>query len=248
MTHKLTLLNTRPEPQNTKLSHLLRQSADITVIQYPTIDIAYFTPNEIEQQIPDTPIDYFIFTSVNAIPKDRAMLMSLLGKKVAIAVGKKTAATLKKLGWLQVLSPEQASSEGLAAMSELQQIKGQHIVIFTGKNDRPYLSTSLEKKGAIVNKVYCYQRVLPDKSIDNQITFQQLSNIDIVLITSITGFDNLKKQLGKNFQLLQQTSQWLVFSDRIKEYLMPEVPEHAIIVCEPHDKAVLNVIKSRYQR
>jgi len=106
-----------------------------------------------------------IFVSAHAVERGLAALRARgawpEGLRVA-AVGEATAEALRNSGFAQVISPpERHDSEGLLALPELSQVRGQRVVIFRGEGGRERLREALEARGATVAYVECYRRVKP---------------------------------------------------------------------------------------
>jgi uroporphyrinogen-III synthase len=80
----------------------------------------------------------------------------------------------------------------------LQQVKGRHFLIFRGEGGRELLRETLLTRGARVDYAECYRRaparsdpVLLEKAWSRQ-------RLDVIMITSVTGIDNLISILGHN--------------------------------------------------
>ena len=74
------------------------------------------------------------------------------------AVGQSSADILQQAG-LTTVVPKEARSEGLLALSELQQLAGQHVVLIKGYGGRDLLAETLKSRGATVSEWELYQRV-----------------------------------------------------------------------------------------
>jgi uroporphyrinogen-III synthase len=79
---------------------------------------------------------------------------------VLAALGQGTARVLHEAGFSQVLAPsEGADSEALLALSELQQLAGQHILLVRGEGGRELLAKTLGERGALVEHAVVYRRL-----------------------------------------------------------------------------------------
>lgn len=78
-----------------------------------------------------------------------------------LAVGAATAEVALARG-LSVRTPEQADSEGLLALPELQEVAGQRWLLLRGDEGRELLPETLRARGAQVDILPLYRRVLPD--------------------------------------------------------------------------------------
>lgn len=244
MKHKIIFLNTRPEPQNTQLSTQLSAILPLNVIQLPTIEIQTIAEEKIQAQLNQAPpADYYIFTSINAVENSFCGLKKWCKTALAIAIGEKTKSLLQAKGWENVICPEEACSEGILSLPLLNSVKNKHVMILTGGHGRTLLKEALHAKGALITEIICYHRVIPRYQKAELMSKEQLSHTRIVLITSVECYENLKVLLGNSFNILLQTSQWLVFGTRVKQHILPNVPEQNITVCKPSDQAVLNATK-----
>jgi len=88
----------------------------------------------------------------------------------------------------------------------LQQVSGKRVVIFRGVGGRELLAETLRERGAEVDYAECYRRVQPQT--DTRAVEQEWSNgkIDLVVVTSGEGLQNLFNMLSnKGKQLLAHT-------------------------------------------
>jgi uroporphyrinogen-III synthase len=136
---------------------------------------------------------------------------SELGNLQIIAVGKRTAKTLKNWGLMALCPASPFNSEAMLEMPQMQteQVQGKKVVIFRGEGGRELLAETLRQRGAEVNYINVYRRVqppLPAWFADSQ--------IDIMTITSVEGLHNLWAML-KGQSWLRHTP-FVVMSERIR--------------------------------
>lgn len=81
------------------------------------------------------------------------------GERALYGVGMATAAAAQKAFGRIVRWPQQATSEGLLALAELQVVAGQRVAIFRGVGGRELLRTELVARGAQVSCIEIYRRV-----------------------------------------------------------------------------------------
>ena len=114
------------------------------------------------------------------------------------AVGEGTARALGRLGFKDVVRPSaaEADSEALAALPELQDVRGRRIVIFRGEGGREWLRGTLEARGAQVEYAECYRRACPQAAIGPLLARWQSGGVEAVSITSTEGLDNFFRMLG----------------------------------------------------
>ncbi|MFW8114831.1 uroporphyrinogen-III synthase, partial [Klebsiella pneumoniae] len=74
------------------------------------------------------------------------------------AVGEQTAEAVWQAFGIRAAVPKQHDSEGLLALTSLQQVAGQNIVLVKGKDGRPTIAQALKQREAFLNSLVVYQR------------------------------------------------------------------------------------------
>jgi uroporphyrinogen-III synthase len=192
---------TRPRERAPALAERIRAAGGDPIL-FPTIEIL---PPENPGAVRDLieRLDGFqlaIFVSPTAAMRGHAMVAASrkwpesLG---AAAVGIGTATALEERGIHAVIAPAgEADSEALAALPELQDLRGRSIVIFRGQGGREWLRTRLEERGARVEYAECYRRARPDADAGTLLARWQSGGIEAVSITSAEGLVNFFDMLG----------------------------------------------------
>jgi len=162
---------TRPAHQATAFCSDV-EAAGGKVIGFPSIEIQVSAGAAEALLVEIAEYDYVIYISPNAVavappPK------TLSGK--LFAVGTATAKALQAAGQKNIIAPEsEATSEALLALPELQNVKGQTILIVSGAGGRNLLAETLRAREAYVQKAEIYRRAIPKN--DTQL-------LDPVLVT-----------------------------------------------------------------
>jgi uroporphyrinogen-III synthase len=113
------------------------------------------------------------------------------------AVGAGTAQALERAGFRGVIAPSgQADSEALAALPELQELRGREIVIFRGQGGREWLRSTLEGRGARVEYAECYRRGRPAADPGPLLARWRSGGIAAASVTSAEGLENFFGMLG----------------------------------------------------
>src|SRR2546428_6417331 len=113
------------------------------------------------------------------------------------AVGAGTAQALEERGFNAVIAPAgEADSEALAALPELQDLRGRSVVIFRGQGGREWLRARLQARGARVEYAECYRRARPDAGAGGLLARWQGGGIEAVSITPAESLANLPEMLG----------------------------------------------------
>jgi uroporphyrinogen-III synthase len=163
--------------------------------------------------------DLVIFISPNAVRFGIDLLAGVqLQSRHIAAVGGATAKALHQAGMHVDLIPPvgRYDSEGLLALTELQKMQQQRVLIVRGRGGRPLLGDTLQARGAKVGYAEVYQRLRPDTDPTSLLQRWPV-DVDIVTATSTELLVNLVAMLGdEGWPLLRQTPV-LVISDRMVE-------------------------------
>ena len=243
----MRVLITRPAQQAEQLCRLITEQGDIA-IRFPTVAVVATDNIAIIQkrlQQLDA-IDCLIFVSSNAV---NFALKANNGKIIKpkttrlVAIGKATAFALQQAGLIVDVIPDVPyNSEALLAMPEMQAVNEQRIVIVRGLDGRETLATELRNRGAEVEYLTVYQRLIPN--IDNSELIALLKNKQLNIITATSGeiVQNLLQMVAKSHHQQLFDLPLIVVSDRIKQ-LAAELGFKHIAVSNPANEAILETIK-----
>jgi len=154
-------------------------------VRLPVIEIVEIDDKSALLECRKQSLDIAIFISANAVEKTLPTLQNHLPPQV-IAVGKRTAQTLKAWGLTALCPPPPFNSEALLSMPQMQTVTGKQIVIFRGEGGRELLAETLQQRGATVNYVQVYRRVQPPTP-----AWIANTQVDIIIVTSQEGLRNL---------------------------------------------------------
>lgn len=184
------ILVTRPAHQADSLCQLLEAHGG-QAVRLPVIDIVDIEDNQalLACRAHLEHIDIAVFVSSNAV--ERALPTLLAGGTVpahllVAAVGQQTAKTLQHWGIAAVTAPAPFNSEALLTLPLLQAVHGQRIVIFRGEGGRELLATTLRQRGATVDYINVYRRVVPAVP-----AWMVDTSVDLIMVTSGEGLRNL---------------------------------------------------------
>lgn len=241
------VLVTRPVEQAEELCRLIEAQGGIAV-RFPTIAItATNHTQDIQQRLTNLDaVDWLIFVSRNAV---NFALKANNGKitfnKTRIAaIGKATAEALNKSGLNVDLVPSLGfDSEALLMMPELQQVKGQSVLIVRGVGGRETLASVLTERGAMVEYLDVYQRIVPN--VDDSELCQLLTERHLNILTATSGevLENLLTMVTKSYHSLLFDLPLIVVSDRIKQ-LATDLGFKHIAISSPSNEAILKAIIS----
>ena len=251
------ILVTRPEHQAENLSRLIEQRGGIAV-RFPTLDIV---ARDDAEQIKASLVDldsyhWVIFTSANAvnfalkansgkIGRTKSPLAPLLqrgGLGGFAAVGQATAEALKMAGLPVDLVPKNYNSEALLAMPQLQQVQGRNCLIVRGEGGREQLATTLRSRGAAVNYLEVYKRIIP--RIDNSPVVELIAQhrLDVITVTSVEALQNLMLMLDEQNHKLLTLIPLVVVSDRVRRVAADMGFNRIAVTDSPIDTAILETV------
>ena len=214
----LTVLATRPEPQNSDLCELIKNAGG-RPLAFPTIRITWLN-SEVKAFKLLASSDILIFISVNAVAgylrwKNKNDHLKATAKIAAI--GSQTKKALLKADLDTSIYPENGyNSEAILQSPELvaEKVTGKFITIIRGRGGRDHLSAELISRGATVEYVEVYQRTCP---VVASVNFE-INEIDIVSVTSNAGLENLLKMIGREHHEALFECPLVVLSQRMAEH------------------------------
>jgi len=189
---------TRARDQAAQLSRSLRELGG-EVLEIPTIKIVPPTNKEdfTDALLALHEYDWVVFTSANGVTtffdyffKAFDDLRDIGGVRIA-AIGPGTAARLQQLHLKVDLMPEEAlGSKIAAAFEKYQSIENLRILLLRAEVANPELPSALEKLGAIVDDVACYQTVAEDEDRSGAAARLAESGADWITFTSASTVEH----------------------------------------------------------
>jgi uroporphyrinogen-III synthase len=184
---------TRPAAQARRLASLIEQAGGRALV-FPAIEI---------QDLPQRPppplegFDLALFVSPTAVDRAFRLVREWPPALRYAAIGRGTLRALEARGVREVLAPERgADSEALLALAPMQNVAGERIAIFRGEGGRELLGETLAARGAQVEYVECYRRVLPKADSAALLAAWAQGALHAVTVSSAEGFENLLALLG----------------------------------------------------
>ncbi len=190
--YNLNILVTRPTERAAILADLLDQ-AGANAVLYPVITIADCDDTErIQAQLQNlSKYDLAIFISPAAVSKTLTLIHQFPENLKVAAIGSSTCQVLIKHHIQVDIKPDGHSSEALLEHPALQteHIHNKNIIILRGQGGREYLAETLRQRGANITYAEVYQRIIPPGL--SSLSSDQLNQLDILMITSNEGLQNL---------------------------------------------------------
>jgi len=146
-------------------------------------------------------IDWFLFTSINAVLqtyKRMAFCGISLPPRIKIAtVGKKTAESVRRLGWDVDMVPKDFQAEGLLEGLAIRGVFAKTFFFPRALEAREMLPEGLEELGASVMLVPCYQNKVAFGNKDRMVQCLTDRSPDWITFTSASTAKNFKTILGE---------------------------------------------------
>ncbi|MGL5224618.1 MAG: uroporphyrinogen-III synthase [Aeromonas sp.] len=174
----------RPADQATELAHLLRKQGHAPQC-CPLLEIVAGSelaqlPMLLQQA------EIVIAISAHAVQLAHAFLLQAHQGWPSIeyfAIGQASAKAFAAIGlWAQY--PADPRSEGLLALTALQQVHGKRVLILRGNDGRDLIASTLASRGALVHYCATYQRHYPALDGEKLTHRWQAAGLDSLLITS----------------------------------------------------------------
>jgi uroporphyrinogen-III synthase len=241
------VLVTRPEHQAENLSRLIRQQGGVAV-RFPTLEIvSRGGAEEIKTTLANlNRFQWVVFISANAVNfalKANGGKIGRAGSSCFAAVGQSTAQAMKMAGLPVDLAPENGyNSEALLALPQLQQVEGQSFLIVRGEGGREQLATTLRSRGAEVNYLEVYKRIVPRIDSSPVIGLLEQQRLNIITVTSAEALQNLSLMLGKNNNRRLSLIPLVVVSDRIRRIAADMGFNRITVTDSPTDTAILETV------
>lgn len=189
------VLVTRPERQADGLVQAIESEGGVA-IRFPVIEARPTAQADViamteTLQIPNIAI----LVSANAV----RFGLRYAGDAAIAVVGPATARAVEQSGrQVDIRSPGGFNSEQLLATPELQDVAGKVVRIIRGNGGRELLASTLRERGAVVEYLEVYRRVVPDydeSEIAAIVDRWRAGGIDVVTILSVETLRNLVELL-----------------------------------------------------
>ncbi len=176
--------------------------------------------------------DYIFFTSGNAVKFffEKISPEQIKDKKI-IAVGEKTSQRLKKLGFDEILIPDEFRAEGVIKLIEenWEKFEGKSILIPRAKEGREILTEHFKNRKIKIQILHIYETI-PNVPENTEEIKKILENkeIETVVFTSPSTFKNFLKIFDKSFlnntkiAVIGKTTQKAVEEQGLKVNIIPK--------------------------
>lgn len=241
MLHGLKVLVTRPKPQGEELCGRIREQGGHAVY-FPVIDI--LPPKNGEKFKQDiarlAEYDIVLFVSLHAVLQSQGIIHALWpvfpSHVQVMAMGKKTADALKSVHLPMHYYPtDNWNSEALLASTALLEVRGKKIAIIRGETGREALADELRQRGAHVDNMIAYRRVITKIDVQPYKNLLNAHEIDIIICTSNEILQNLTNLLAvQQVPLMVISERMLCFAKKLgfKHLYLANNASHDAIIFE----------------
>ncbi|MGR9086835.1 MAG: uroporphyrinogen-III synthase [Gammaproteobacteria bacterium] len=242
----IRVLVTRPEHQADNLCRLIEHRGG-QAVRLPTIKIvANSSSFKTDTDLIGNPFHWCIFISANAVNFALAAIngkIDQLNSAHIAAIGRATAKALELNGIAVDLVPEQGHDSGaLLSMPPMRAVGGQRILIVRGSGGREELADVLRKRGAEVDCLEAYRRVIPDIDCTQVTELLARNRLDVITITSGEALLNLLAMLGEPCLDRLSALPLIVVSERIARIAADRGFKRILIADSPADASILETI------
>ena len=218
----ITAVVTRPEDQAQELKSRLIE-AHAKVIMLPTLAIEPLPPSEQDKaKILDLDrYDFVICVSPNAarlgLPALADYWPQWPTQQCWLAVGPATGDAMSDWQLNLSVAKQGSTSESLLQRPELQHLQQKRVLILRGQGGRETLAQTLSQRGARVDYLELYRRVMPEVDCAPLESALMAGERVILTVTSGDGLRNLMVLFAKHLNSLQQCP-LIVVSGRLLEF------------------------------
>jgi uroporphyrinogen-III synthase len=236
----MTFLIARPkEKAQATLTEFERSGLSGQIL--PVIDINMAQNEALNTTLIEARPSYIIITSTYAAQWFVSHIANHVGEDNLtainiICVGRSTAQLISPAtSGSNVIVANPENSEGILALTCLRLVANQSIVLLKGKNGRDIISQTLRKRKANLCVLNVYERKANMKAIE-AFAFEQ-SQIKCIIATSVEITELLVSAIDTKWL---QSCQWIVASERIKDYANAKGIEHITVSHGASNRALLD--------
>lgn len=163
--------------------------------------------------------DICLFSSPASVRFAFRLLPTLsLGQRGRIcAIGNASARALARHGIRAIVPQERSDSEGLLALPELADVRGQRIAIVGAAGGRDLIAPTLRERGATVDEIHVYERVPPRLTQQHFDALRRADDPLIMLVSSAQALTHLVARLPPPLLARLHRQTLIVSSERLAD-------------------------------
>jgi len=236
----LKVLVTRPKPQGEELCDKIMEQGG-QAIYFPVVEILPVqNSNKFKQDIAKLDqYDFVFFVSWHAVNQSIATIHALWpifpSHVQVIAIGKNTADALIHRNIPMHYYPKDWNSEALLGYPPLMQVQGKKCAIIRGETGRNALADGLTHRGAEVDNMIAYRRVLSKVDVQPYKSLIDAHEIDMIICTSNEILQHLTSLLAvQSVPLMVISERMLGFAKKLgfKHLYLANNASHDAIISE----------------
>ena len=229
------VLVTRPEHQAHDLVNAIERSGGSAHL-FPTLQIIARDAADIAADVSKlSNPDIAIFVSSNAV---RFGLSYAANARVAV-VGPATATAIEAAGRAVDIRAERGfDSEHLLQALQQLEVAGKTVRIIRGQDGRELLAEALRERGAVVEYLSVYERLLPEyaaQTINSIAAKWRCGDIDVVTAMSVASFNNLVALLPDSVRELLAGTPLVTPATRVLKEALNQFPNLPVILADAPD-------------
>ncbi len=259
---RCSVLLTRPALQSNNIANMIEAKGG-QVVHLPLLEIEpVCKPEDIERVksyvLGLDQYDIAIFISTNAARLGMGWISNYwpqlpMGLE-AFAVGPSTAELLQEESWHVHVSPSGVTSEDLLALEPLQDMQGKRVALFRGKGGRELIAQTLRERGAVVDYIEVYERLVPEYEQELMLEEIETKHVNCVVLTSMQTLLSFMKLLGLGAEhkpvedemiaWFQETLILIVPSERVREFALEKGFKHVVNAGGAGDELILKSLQA----
>ncbi|QPB43602.1 uroporphyrinogen-III synthase [Rodentibacter haemolyticus] len=138
----------------------------------------------------------------------------------------------------------QENSEGLLALSSMQQLDKKQILILRGNGGREFFPSQAKQRGAVVDILECYRREPIIYNNEEQTSICKRSGVDTLVVTSLDILNSLIEFVPDNEQDWLKNCRLVTVSSRIAESAKQYGWQNIILSPKADNQSLLNTLLS----
>ncbi len=259
---RCSVLLTRPALQANNIANMIEARGG-QVVHLPLLEIEpVCKPEDIERVksyvLGLDQYDLAIFISTNAARLGMGWISQYWPQLPldleAFAVGPATAQLLQEEAWEVHVSPSGVTSEDLLALDSLRDMQGKRVALFRGKGGRELIAQTLRERGATVDYIEVYERIVPEYEQEQMLAEIETKHVNCVVLTSMQTLLSFMKLLGIGSEdkpvedemilWLQESLFLIVPSQRVREYALDKGFKHVVDAGGASDELILKSLQA----
>jgi uroporphyrinogen-III synthase len=193
--------------------------------------------------------EFVLFTSPAAVRFAHDLQpLEATAKKTWLAVGSGTASALRRAGIADVRAPARMDSEGLLALPELRQMRGQAVGLITAPEGRDLLATTLTARGAQLLRAEVYRREPIALAASALETLRAMAAPACLLLSSRGALTHVLEQLPTDLAARFRKTTVIAASARLMQHAQDTGFRDSVLAAGPRPAQMLSAAEDAILR